>query len=288
MKRRRRKMFGKRSRVPWRRLALPCVLVSAALALMASVCWMVPRVWTAASHHHYFTLTEVSVRGNSHLSREDLLRWGDLRPGMSIWDADPSQVRARLREHPDLRDAQVRRDFPSRLVIVVRERTPVAIAVLDDLYFVDRSGRVMNRLDDSDSRDLPLITGLRASAVDNSDAVLLRRAVRLVRLCRREGCGAGLSEVNVDARRGVTIVPLRRSVPIVLGWGNWRGKLTRTSRVLAVWEGQEARVALFDASFPNQVIVRLREQPAAPKVGKQKQPGSPLVPRGGAKAGVRT
>ncbi|HUI27129.1 MAG TPA: cell division protein FtsQ/DivIB, partial [Candidatus Kryptonia bacterium] len=163
----------------------------------------------------------------------------------------------------DLADVRVRRDFPRRIVIAVRERVPVAIAVLDALYFVDRSGHLMDRLRDDDSRDLPLITGVRRADLDQGAGVLLRRAARLIRLCQRDGCGDGLSEVNVDARRGATLIPLRQPVAIRLGWGGWRTKLARATRVLAAWEGQESRMALLDATYPGEVIVRIRPAPVA-------------------------
>ncbi|MBI4517360.1 MAG: FtsQ-type POTRA domain-containing protein [Deltaproteobacteria bacterium] len=273
----RRRRSRRTTNIPWRRIGLIGGLTVCTAGMVATMRWAVPRVWTATKSHAYFALTEVTVRGNSRWGREQLLQSAGLRPGMSIWDANPSAIRLRLRLHADLADVRVRRDFPHRLVVSVRERVPAAIAVLDDLYFVDRSGQLMNRLREDDSRDLPLITGLGITPANREDVLMLRRAARMIRLCQREGCGAGLSEVNIDPRRGVTLIPLRQPVPIVVGWGNWRTKLARTKRVLAAWEGQESRVALFDATFSDQVVVRLRPSPIKTRT----------TPRSGAKSGMR-
>jgi cell division protein FtsQ len=247
--------------IVWKRLALGLGAFLSSLGLLSATWWAAPRVWLAMHDHPYFAISQITVRGNSRLSRAQLLGWAGLHPGSSIWDASPESVRARLLEHPDLADADVRRDFPHRLVISVHERSPLAIVVLDDLYYVDRGGHLMDRLRDSDSRDLPLITGLRMAEMNGRGPLLLQRATRLIRLCLREGCGDSLSEVNVDADRGVTIIPLHRPVAILLGWGDWRTKLAHTTRVLAAWEGQESRLAQLDATFANQIIVRLRQQP---------------------------
>jgi len=260
MKRHRRRARRMRA-VAWKPLAIGLGLLGSSLAIIAGTWWAAPRAWRAIHDHPYFAIRQITVRGTSRLSRAQLLGWAGVHAGSSIWDASPDPVRARLLEHADLADADVRRDFPHRLVISVHERNPLAIAVLDDLYYVDRGGHLMDRLRDSDSRDLPLITGLSMAEMNGRGLLFLQRATRLIRLCLREGCGDSVSEVNVDADRGVTIIPLHRPVAILLGWGDWRTKLARTTRVLAAWEGQESRLAQLDATFANQVIVRLRQQP---------------------------
>ncbi|HVN87742.1 MAG TPA: FtsQ-type POTRA domain-containing protein [Candidatus Binatia bacterium] len=267
----------RRRAIPWRTLAFATALVTCVLIVIGTFGWAVPGLWSVARSHPYFAITEITVRGTTRVSREQILEWAGVRRGMSVWAAGPTEVRLRLLQHPDLANASVRRDFPRRVVISVKERIPAAIVVLDDLYFVDRAGHVMDRLRDSDSRDLPLITGVSRSDVEDGSSVLLRRAARLIRLCRRDGCGDGISEIHVDSRSGVTLIPLRRPVAIRLGWGAWRGKLTRTMRVLTAWDGQESRVALLDATYPNQVIVQMRPLPRPPEMPKRR----------GAKIGVR-
>jgi hypothetical protein len=44
-----------------------------------------------------------------------------------------------------------------------------------------------------------------------------------------------------------------------MGWGEWDAKLKRLDRVLALWKGNEERLASLDASFNNQVVARLRK-----------------------------
>ncbi len=265
-------------RIRWKPLGIGLAAAAVLAGITVATWWAAPRAWGAIHDHPYFAVTQITIHGNSRTSRTQLLRWAGLHSGMSIWDASPDGVRAQLLQHPDLADAAVRRDFPHRLVISVHERSPVAIAVLDDLYYVGRGGHLMDRLRDADSRDLPLITGLTPADMGNQGPLLLRRATRLIRLCLREGCGDSISEIHLDAEHGVTLIPLHRPLAIILGWGGWRTKLAHTTRVLAAWEGQETRIAQIDASFAHQVIVRLREQPR----DKNRHPG-----RRDTKAGVR-
>jgi len=259
----------RRSLLPWRKTVLVTAIVVGVGATVVGLERVAMNLWSSIRAHPYFAVTEVNVRGAARVSRDQLLSWAGVRRGMSVWDADPTQLRVRLLRHPDLAEVRVRRDFPRRIVIAVRERLPVAIAVLDDLYFVDRTGHLMDRLRDDDSRDLPLITGVKQSDLDRGGGLLLRRATRLIRLCQRDGCGDGLSEIHLDARAGATLVPLRQPVAIQLGWGGWRVKLARATRVLTAWEGQEWRVASLDATYPGQVIVRMRPLPATKPSGRR-------------------
>jgi hypothetical protein len=48
-------------------------------------------------------------------------------------------------------------------------------------------------------------------------------------------------------------------VALKMGWGEWDAKLKRLDRVLALWKGNEERLASLDASFNNQVVARLRK-----------------------------
>ena len=195
---------------------------------------------------------------------------GGRQRASSIWDAAPDLVRVRLQSHPWVRRVSVQREFPNRLKIGIDERRPVAIVRLDELNYVDRSGRILGPLRDGDSRDFPLITGLEEAEPSGFTPIGVHRALRLLRLCERLNCVDAISEVHVDRNRGITVFPLRTAVAVVLGWGSWREKLARSARVFAAWEGQVERLAAVDVSFRDMVVVKLRdERPAAGRSAKK-------------------
>ena len=226
--------------------------------------------------HPYFVVSEVSVNGvGPALRPEDLTAWLGFTDHTTVWEASPGRVRARLEAHPYIATAAVRRIFPNRLEIVVREREPQAIAVLDDLFYVDRSGAIFGPLRPDDPRNLPIVTGLGADDAAGARRWMLRRALRLLRRCEREtppagtapgarGCVVPLSEVHVDERDGLTVFPTSPRVALVLGWGSWTTKLERAGRALRAWEGDAARLTRLDLRFRNQVVATTRPGAAAP------------------------
>lgn len=242
-----------------------CLGAVVALGLaVALLIWQPPAV-EALREHPYFAITELVVTGcGPELTPEDVRAWLGVTDASTVWDASPSLVRARLESHPRIAWATARRRFPDRLEVEVRERRPLAIVVLDDLYYVDRAGVTFGPLTARDSRDYPVITGLDPDASAGSRSWLLRRALRLLRRCERESCPGHLSEVHVDAGRGVVVYPDAPRLPIVLGWGSWGAKLDRAERALHAWRGGAAQLASLDARFRNQVVMTLRPVPAPP------------------------
>ena len=222
---------------------------------------------TALRRHPYFALNQVTITGcGPALTPAEVRAWLGFTPETTLWDASPELVRARLEAHPFISGAVVKREFPGRVDVVVRERRPQAIAVLDELYYVDHSGRTFGPLRPKDSRDYPLITGLDPGLSEGQRTWALRRTLRLLRRCDREACvGVGeLSEVHLEEARGVVVYPAAPRVPIVLGWGSWPAKLERAGRALRAWSAGAERLASLDVRFRNQVVVTVRQLPAPP------------------------
>ena len=249
--------------------------LSALLALgAAAAVWAGHRPSTAALREHpYFAISQLVVSGcGPALTPEDLRDWLGFTGESTLWDASPARVRARLEAHPFIAHAAVRREFPGRLEVVIRERQPQAIALLDAFYYVDRSGVTFGPLRPQDSRDYPLITGIAGDTAEGPRTWALRRALRLLRRCDREPCLAPLSEVHLDDDRGVVLYPSAPRVPIVLGWGSWSEKLERAGRALHAWQGAAERLASLDVRFRNQVVLTLRPVPAPAAPQSQPRP----------------
>ena len=163
----------------------------------------------------------------------------------------------------------------------MRERRPQAIAVLDDLYYVDRSGATFGPLRPSDSRDYPVITGLDADAAGGPaqlGAAPRPAAAAPLRARARASCGE-LSEVHVDAdaRRGRLPGGAARADRARLGQlaGEARARRARAARA---GSGGAERLAQLDVRFRNQVVVTLR--PAAGAAAPPPAHGAAATARG--------
>ena len=207
-----------------------------------------------AAHHPYFTVQEVLVDENGGFSQDDLLEWGGLTIGMSMWDVDSEQVAQRLLSHSWLRSAHVHRDFPQRVRLAVSARRPVAIVLHEGLRYLDESGTCFLRPERSSVVDLPYVSGFAGASLETPPArVALDGVLRLLSLSHlwREP----LSEISWDARFGYSLFLEGRRVTIHLGWETTPEKFTQIGKVLAEWTA-DAPAAVLDARFADQIIVR--------------------------------
>jgi len=255
-------------RVPWRALATLLMLVALPVA--------VPPALRAVEAHPYFAIREVIVHHHGRLPEKELREALAIRVGDGIWRVDTAAAEARLRGRFWVRSARVRRELPDRVIVHVREYRPAAILAVSDLrpglYYVAANGRIFAPVGDTDGRDLPYITGPARADLDGRAGFgpkAVHRALGLLRMVARDGGSIGaVSEVHADPERGLTLLPVRPAIPIVLGWDGLPRKLERLGRVLPLWAERADDVREMSCLFEDQVIVRLRAPLPGPVPGK--------------------
>ncbi|MCK9274905.1 MAG: FtsQ-type POTRA domain-containing protein [Syntrophales bacterium] len=181
----------------------------------------------------YFQLKETAVRGGMRISEETILKLAGVEPSMNILTANLEKMASGIRTNPWVKDAEVGRELPNRLVIEVTERIPAAIIRRDKgFYLVDREGTIFKNLVKSDGVDLSLLTGMCSEGIVNFD--LLRGALDLLDFISR--CGAysagKISEINGNSIYGYTIYTTDRCL-IKLGFGDYEKKFRRLKKVLS-------------------------------------------------------
>ena len=156
-----------------------------------------PIVLAAASlrdfvlENQYFSVREIQVRGADKVSGNEIVTIAGLRQGMSIWKVELDRIEKKIAKHPWVRRVLVRREFPSRIIIDVAERTPKAIVAARKLYYVDSDGAVFKEVAPGENVKFPLLTGLRAE-----DVMAAGPAVELT----ADFTSGKLARVDVDIR----------------------------------------------------------------------------------------
>lgn len=210
--------------------------------------------------NRYFFVREIQVRGGEKVGGDEIVAMAGLRRGMNIWRIEPGTIEKKVAMHPWVRRVLVRRDFPRRIVIEVEERTPKAIVALGKLYYVDADGLLFKEVGAGENVNFPLLTGLRTEQLAKANPAMrgkIQDAVRLGDLMAKDS--HTLSEIHFDESDRLVVYTTAFPVALKMGWGEWDPKLKRLDRVLALWKGNEERLASLDASFNDQVVARLRK-----------------------------
>lgn len=250
---------------PQRRLALRRALLAAGWSLtlvctLAGAAFFVFEWDRFLSRDPRFRLPEedipgaggVFVEGNRHAARAAVLRVFEADRGRGINEIDLEKRRDELRRIDWVRDAAVRRVWPSTIFVRITEREPVAIiqvpAAISGSF--DEPLRMRPMLIDADgvilplngpvSRSLPLLLGVR----QEQDIEHRRRLVRLMQRVLDELAPArsNIPEVDVTDPENVRIAYQTRDHLVVLILGNEK-YLDRLNVFLSHLEGIQDRLS---------------------------------------------
>jgi len=109
--------------------------------------------------HPYFRLTAVRVYGAKRVPPQELAELAQAERGTSLFRLNVTQVRARIMQHPWIKDASVRRLYPNELEMTVYEREPAAVLDSGQVYLIDAKGYVLGAVRKTERGALPLLVG---------------------------------------------------------------------------------------------------------------------------------
>lgn len=235
-----------------RRLA---VVVLAALVGATSPAWAPPVLGRMSA----FRVEGVEVTGNRYLPADSVVARAAVPDSASVWH-DPEPWLERVRTHPLVREASVRRSGLDRLEFRIVEVEPVALAVTPTLVPVDAEGRILPLDPARAGLDLPIL-GTRPETGDDriTDAETRRLLDLVVRLRESEPAFVETASEFAPGPGGsveVRLVADGACEKILLPAQDPLDGLRRVEMALGD-HGGEPPVASADARFEGQVVLRL-------------------------------
>ena len=250
----------KRSR-PTRRIGkLLLKSVALVLALVSLVAAFVMIV-TAAGRAPELAVHRVLVEGNEQLSDGEILELLEFSERANILMLDLEEVRAKLLRSAWVAEVEIERVLPATLKLVIRERQPVAVAVLDELYLLASDGTMLDQL--SPHYDIEKL--LLARGLGDGDGLVPARAALAGRLSAeliRDARLTGLVS-ELDVSEGRDSVALRLRAPAVTALVHGDSMIERLTEVVPLLVGiqrQYADLDVVDLRFEGRAYLRLREK----------------------------
>jgi cell division protein FtsQ len=220
----------------------------------------------------YFEIKEISVRGLKELTEKDILAMANIRPRSNILSVNTDAVVTRVSANPWIKHISVGRELPDRLVLDVRERTPIALVKqAGDFYLMDADGFVFKKLSRSDEVDLAIVTGvnIRDKAQSGQLADALKLLETLSSSDQHELLGS-VSEVHVDDVFGLSILT-DKGLHLKLGRENFADKLRQLHIVLADLEKRGMRNGHLFVDLADIAKVTVQRKDALGKAQEQKK-----------------
>ncbi len=209
----------------------------------------------------YFRARQLTIEGMQRLTRDQVAQQAGVHKDMNILSANLTLVRKRLRAHPWIAEAEVRREIPSGLTISIQEHRALAMVDLGQKYLMNTRGEIFKTWEPSDPKNLPRISGLGISDLTvfgrsepvRDDSVkkgtaAFQAVMRILQLGGRKGSilpNREVRQIHVDQQIGLTVRAFERGNIIKLGFSDYAGKYRMLSRLLAYFKRQR-RILDFD------------------------------------------
>ena len=209
----------------------------------------------------YLSIRETVVRGCKELTEKEILALAGVRPAVNILALNPDAIARRIKANPWVREVFIGREFPDRLVILVRERRAVALLQADKgLYLLDSEGASFKKLEPEDEINLPILTGCVKEG--RTDEALVKKSLAL--LSYLAGAAdipaiGGVSEVHGNETFGLSLFT-DVGLCLKLGFDGYESKLKRLTPVMADLDRKNLKAGflLIDLSDPAKINVQQR------------------------------
>ncbi len=207
-----------------------------------------------------FQVRQVTVVGTHYVPADEVTRLIALAPDASVWDR-VDILETRIRTHPMIREATVRRDGLHGLSVAVIEKRPVALVATPELRAVNGDGRVLPIEPSEAALSLPVIGGI----TDVRDGLVLDDGTRelagvLESLDRADADFVSIvSEASMASDGGYRflMLPTANAGSVLLPARDPVGALHRVS--LALGQLDDPRVWRVDARYDRQVVITRAE-----------------------------
>lgn len=219
-----------------------------------------------------FSVTHLEVRGGGQHSDDARVRsLLGVGQGDNIFRVSTAILEQRLEADPWIASAHVSRRLPDTLIAEVAEEHAAVVVELGGLYLADANGRVFKRVDVAagEGLGLPIVTGIARKAYVRSPetaAVQVRDALEALAVYRARAGRPAVSEIHLDARRGVVFYTYDGAMAIRVGSGDDADLARRLATFDAAWadltqdERAAARVVYVDnKARPDRVTVGFAE-----------------------------
>jgi cell division septal protein FtsQ len=208
------------------------------LAILISFFAIFKGVKNYVTTSNYFRIRELKVEGLTDKRYLDLMKEEVL--GVNIFRLDVAKIAERIKiRFPTFYSVTIKRVLPSQLLVVAKERLPVALIKRDLYYLLDADGMVLASFSSGETLTFPLIVGLENRLPRFTPGVAystgaLHRALILAKTLRAQAHQIEAS-LPPSQRRGITKID------------------AGDPHQLSFYLGDDLRVGVGDSDFDNKI-----------------------------------
>lgn len=223
-----------------RKKLICCAAAATALALFFALNGPV-RVGYMLNDVSLFKIRSFSVEGVASTSSKTVRQLSGITLyKTSLLELDIKEIEKKIEQEPWVSKATVKRDWPSDVVIMVREHEPVALMNMSvddgpELFYVDRKGNAFLQVRPGNDVDFPVITGLDTIPDKALREQIFGEMMAFLKRARRNNPNLpvqSISEMHINRHGNMVVYLVDYPFPIFFGQGETVTKFHRLRRVL--------------------------------------------------------
>jgi cell division protein FtsQ len=146
----------------------------------------------------HLMLESVVMEGVGEDMKRELFTMSGLRFDMSLLEISLSGTREKLEKHFWVHSVELEKRFPHTLIVRVEKEIPQAVVVMDTLYYMNGTGQIFKKVDDTDGVDYPVVTGVSsADEMREKQLALAASVIGSLKSGKDPWSYGGLSEVHM-------------------------------------------------------------------------------------------
>ncbi|MBI3813406.1 MAG: FtsQ-type POTRA domain-containing protein, partial [Nitrospinae bacterium] len=159
----------------------------------------------------YFNISDITLEGNINLKKDEVLSLCNIKTGQSIFSADIDDIYKRLKGHPWIRDAVVKKELPDKLSIKISERSPAAVLKSKGIYLMDNEGVILTELKGDAEIELPVIIEPETFAYKEGGRVNSEDVLRSIDIAERlKGAGSVFNGLPLNDKFRIEPISINR------------------------------------------------------------------------------
>jgi cell division protein FtsQ len=243
------------------------ILVGIAVMCIVLVGFFMCRHWACQSD--LFRVCQVLVIGCDRVTEEEVLQLSDVTAQDNLLSLDLKSIATSIEAHPWVHTVEVKKKLPDRLMIRIKEHTPVALLNSDKIYLVDEQGEIIERLSTEDTISLPIIAGIDPKNIKNHQITKspnhpIQKALELISMASKGTRTLGvnnISQIDIAKKDTLILYTSDSGIPFHFDTENLSAQFSKAEKVLyqLYRSGIYKEAAKVDLDYgPGQALVSLK------------------------------
>lgn len=216
-------------------MLLTIIIIVSGSSLLFAAAWFVFK--TGFEQSVFFKVDEVEIDGNDYVSSKKILALTGLNVKSSMWKIKTAELAEKLERQERIKKAEIDKDWPDRIRIIIQERSPEAlVSRKGELFYLDDEGVIFSPVLPADDVDFPVITFdesiYKKDALKKKYTYMALEFLGLASQGNPELPKQNISEIHFG-NSGLIMFLVDYPLPVYLGQKDMAQKYRRLSRVLS-------------------------------------------------------